>query len=560
MSDAAGWRTIFVQAETGQMNLTVRTVPDGSLLGRAFLHAGSGRDLLNNRSDVFPVTAGGELAVFVQPFAPGLGGPYRLVLHAVDRTPETRSPAFDMGDTVTGQLGNSADIDDYIFTALGVEHVVLFLDAADSLLPGGVRARLVTPGDSVLATLFNARQGDVLDSVATHRLALPGGGVYRVSISEDVGPVNPDWRFAGDYRFQVWLVNFLPENVPALLVPGDTVEGEAIDRRGDVDLFTLTGGPGDEFHLFFQVTAADTAVRLTLEVPDGPSLLNRRNDGAPLLAAATPAFALPDSGRVTVRLSGPDSGRVTHAGTYRLFPYRIHRPPEIAPAGVTVGDSVAGETIESPGDIDEFLLQAPSASLFQILVTTDPQPEHLSVQAIDPATGALLRSRSLDTPSGALGRVTVPTGGAVRLTFLDPPGCPSTGPCSFGGYVGAYAFKVVSIDPAPEVAPAPYLFGDSVTVETIAPIGDLDEFTFAAVADDTLDLWIRTAAAFTDGPLAAELIQPDGSTLTGRFVGAGQTVTFTALVTADGPHRLRFRAQEDWRGRGAYEFVVRKRP
>src|SRR5204862_2941920 len=44
------------------------------------------------------------------------------------------------------------------------------------------------------------------------------------------------------------------------------------------------------------------------------------------------------------------------AGSYRLYLYRVNRAPESVPAVVTIGDTIAGESIDPPGDVDEFTL------------------------------------------------------------------------------------------------------------------------------------------------------------------------------------------------------------
>jgi hypothetical protein len=144
--------------------------------------------------------------------------------------------------------------------------------------------------------------------------------------------------------------------MPDAPVIGDTIVGEALDYVGDVDEFVIVGTPGDEYNVLFQSSvAAPPAPALFLEVPDAPAGVDNPEErqvlsfgpATPLTERASGRFALPASGRATVRVAGLDRWSPAR-GAYRLYVHHVSRAPESAPVRIALGDSV-GERIEAPG-------------------------------------------------------------------------------------------------------------------------------------------------------------------------------------------------------------------
>ena len=84
--------------------------------------------------------------------------------------------------------------------------------------------------------------------------------------------------------------------------------------------------------------------------------------------------------------------------------------------------------------------------------------------------------------------------------------------------VGPYELMVYAIEPAPETASASYTIGDTVANESIDLAGDIDEFTFAATAGDTLDVYFDAI----DGSVERDFVLFVENARTGEIIfGAG---------------------------------------
>src|SRR5438093_357232 len=67
---------------------------------------------------------------------------------------------------------------------------------------------------------------------------------------------------------------------------------------------------------------------------------------------STGRVMLPRTATYTVRVQGIDSDRAK--GRYRVWLYPVNRVPESVASAIAVGDTVQGEAVEPPGDVDEF--------------------------------------------------------------------------------------------------------------------------------------------------------------------------------------------------------------
>src|SRR2546422_6554101 len=199
-----------------------------------------------------------------------------------------------------------------------------------------------------------------------------------------------------------------------------------------------------------------------------------------LLRQVTGRFALAGAGTYRLRVSGaPYYPYDLNYGPYRLFLYRINRRPETLPHTLAFGDRLSGETIDLPGDVDEFRVTVPDSSGANLVAELATQPAEgtgLSVYLVDRATGATATAAALYTAGvrASPGRVVLPPGTyTLRVDvshYQDRP-----------VLRGAYRIWLYRFGLGPELVPNTFAIGDTVAGEVIDPWGDADRFHFYGV-------------------------------------------------------------------------------
>src|SRR5439155_1559255 len=104
-----------------------------------------------------------------------------------------------------------------------------------------------------------------------------------------------------------------------------------------------------------------------------------------LFAHATGRFTVAQVGSYVARVTGTDSHFLADTGSYRFFLYPVDRRPEHVPAAIAPGDTVVGEAIDVPGDVDEWRVSVPDSSGVNLVVQRGPDgPEGvLTAQLLD---------------------------------------------------------------------------------------------------------------------------------------------------------------------------------
>src|SRR5206468_3614174 len=115
---------------------------------------------------------------------------------------------------------------------------------------------------------------------STGRFSLPSSGVAGIrvysprpcppEISAEFGGCGTA-QALGSYFLKVIPINRAPETASSVVVAGDTVDGEAIDPRGDVDEFTVTGVQGQHLIAYLQTPQGSQYPGLVLQVIDQTS-------------------------------------------------------------------------------------------------------------------------------------------------------------------------------------------------------------------------------------------------------------------------------------------------
>ncbi|HKG92369.1 MAG TPA: hypothetical protein VKA84_10775 [Gemmatimonadaceae bacterium] len=350
---------------------------------------------------VVPIVATGTYWLDVrrapeEPAAAGEGR-YRLARWTRDRRPERAAARVSLDDTVSGErLDRPLDLDEFVVHGEEGQIVQAY---AQPLAGGGTlyltvwdeREDVGPFGSRFLGAVSSLGDGGAMEDWASGRIVLPATGDYRVRVAE-TGAAASDDPYVGPYRFRIAVVDPRPEHAAARLVPGDTVSAERIDAIGDVDEFTFVGEAGQQFNVFFQTLVGGPDLMQLRVVGLGPvpgtDLVARRaGPETPLLARATTRFTLPSSGTFTVRVTGESDRTAGVRGGYRVALYAVDPRPERAPAALSPGDSVVGESLDLPGDVDEFTL--PLAQRTRLTVSLrrlgTQAPEVLSLELVRPS-------------------------------------------------------------------------------------------------------------------------------------------------------------------------------
>ena len=413
-------------------------------------------------------------------------GPYRLLVRVTDPRPESRERTIALGDTISEAIDPYGDVDEFSFAGTAGGEVIVFFQALEEQPVASLMLALTdsTTHDQ-LRILGSAGRAGALEDESTGRLLLPSTGRYVMRIEGasyfSYGPKNG----RGPYRFLVYPVHRAPEDAPGTVAIGDTV-AESIDAVGDIDEFTFDGTAGEEVNVNLQILAGLSS-GVWLEVRHGQSqdaAVTTRVPGA-LGDDGTGRFTLPVTGAYTIRLSGTEVGAPdSTTGRYRFEIYQVDRRPESVGATVSIGDTLTGESIDRPGDVDEFRFTGLPGEQLQVFFNlADPGgSEKLRLDVIAPGDTTVATAR-ISLPGeysppfhiGATGRFTMPAAGTytLRVYGLDVS-------------VGAYNMELYPGDPAPEVVAAEVPLGAWVTGESLERPGDVDTYTVGATAGQQL--------------------------------------------------------------------------
>jgi hypothetical protein len=464
---------------------------------------------------------------------PRYRGPYRFWSYLINRAPEHRPAAMPLAAEIRGEkIDRAGDVDEFTFAAAAGAEYNAFVQA-----PRAVRLEVAPVTGPVLAIATSSESDTALFTHATGRFRVPGAGTY---VARVAGTAPSQIADTGAYRLFLYPIDRRPEHVSAAITPGDTISGEAVDLPGDVDEFTFSGVAGEEFNAFFQAENGSQETTLQLEVVDGAGTVLRTvqsvGTDTSLLRQVTGRFALPATGTYRLRVSGaPYYPYDFNRGAYRLFLYRINRRPETVPPTLAFGDSVSGETIEVPGDVDEYRVTVPDSSGANLAFELENPSAggSLVVELVDSATGQVITTASTSqaVTRAATGRVRLAPGKyVVRVStsdyYLDRP-----------LLRGPYRLWFYRFGFGPEAVPDTFAIGDTISGEAIDPPGDIDVFHFHGVRGQHVNIAFQGLAAPSAGGFEALVSGPGGylivfSPTSAAALGDHETLRFDLPATA----------------------------
>jgi hypothetical protein len=420
---------------------------------------------------------------------PRYRGPYRFWSYAINRAPEHRTAAIPPNTEITSEaIERAGDIDEFAFQASPGAAFMAFLQSANP-----VQAEMALPNGPPLAIAACQGSDTSLFGRVTNLLETSQAGNYVLRVAG----TNPSQiADTGRYRVFLYAIDRRPEHVAAA-IPSGVALGEEIDLPGDIDEFTFSGVAGEQVDAFFQAQNGSPDDRLQLYVvdPAGSVLRSIQSTGTDtsLFRQVTGRFALPSTGTYRLRVSGYDGYCARgYRGAYQVFLHRVNGQPETAPDTLAFGDSLSGESIDLPGDFDEFRVTVPDSSGANLafeLQASSPSYPGLIVKLIDATTGQVITAPSgpggTRTSSGTLslapGRYIVRVDASVDLDFSTVR--------------GPYRLWFYRFGLGPEAAPDTFAIGDTVSGEAVEPWGDTDAFHFYGVRGQHVNIALQGLAA-----------------------------------------------------------------
>lgn len=465
----------------------------------------------------YTLTVGSEFPL------PAFSGGYRLRVARVDRGTETAPARLAPDDTVQGVIEQPGDIDEFALDVtagdvLYFHHRTLHPTAEQgfTLLDNGTPIAVQSLPDYALP--LDQHTADY------HRWVAPRTGEFRLRVQNGQlsGP-RTNWPTA--YSVEVMKVAPSPETLPATgWSYGDTIQGETLERRGDVDEFEVAIDSARMTRLTFIAHRADEldGAFLTVFAPNGDPMawldVGRRTGGTPNTTdtiSVVPHLEFAAAGTYRFRVEGTGLSPIP----FRFFLTSSYVGPEVVSDTIPLNTWVTGEAVDSIGDLDRFVVHVDSGVRYL------GEIERLA----GAAGGFALRSDvAFANTYGDLliNRATVT--GWIRATVSEWPGLD-------GRALGPYRVRLTALDPLPETASPLLAIGDTVTSESLDMKGDEDTYTFTATAGTALRLTARPAGHATGARIAAQL-QYDTGVIIENFDLGDNSAQF--VVPATGSFRL----------------------
>jgi hypothetical protein len=387
---------------------------------------------------------------------------------ACDRSPTapaygSRGSHLQFGRAINGLLSGPDTARFYLDATAGD------LIAAYAASPDSTVVVLFTDSGNGLGDAFPTNRGTTPGTTAAFTYLVPHTGALAITMfrpEHEPGQV--------EFALQMDTVYIGPEHLKPAITLGQVISGESIDSIGDIDVFTFNGTAGKQIYGYLAAkgtTAGSVTMQIYATNPDSilESVTSPSGDSI-LELHTTNGFTLGSTGTYHVRMQVTDGS--SYVGPYQFEIYPVDSAPESISATVTPGDTVQGESIDHVGDVDVFTVNGKAGTSYNLFAQTlgTSQRNLEKFDALD-ANGNIIASIQASpgpnlTDGAGSGVFTAPANGQFSLRVQN-----------LAGSRGPYRFFVYPINTAPEIAPATFTLGDSITTETIGLPGDVDVFT-----------------------------------------------------------------------------------
>ncbi|HYW08489.1 MAG TPA: hypothetical protein VE913_16135, partial [Longimicrobium sp.] len=344
-------------------------------------------------------------------------GRYRIELYPVDRRPEAGGPLALDAAPLSSAIDRPGDVDEFRFQGTAGQYAVLAFSGVGTTR-GDLMAELVNAqGITIVATATR----DVYSAPVgySRRAQLPSTGTYTVRVTGRTGDASN--LASGAYSLEAYTVSAAPEHISATLQIGETASGEAMDRPGDLDVFTFTGEAGRVVNFFLgepspsgliaRVRAEGSSEFLGMATRSGPLSLDGLSTGRVTLEGKRYTLSVEHESVPAAPIG---------AGTYALRIFPIDRRPEGRSATYTLGETVATEPLAPAGDIDEYTLTVATSTRLAIVWDAPQGNPSVAVFGILYDANGMERWNSWVTHNFELVREITLAAGSYRLRIENP--------------------------------------------------------------------------------------------------------------------------------------------
>jgi hypothetical protein len=478
VASQTGLHGLFVQALEGQASLVVRDSVTQGVRTSLFLSPRAG-GLEAEATLPFALTAGQAYLVEVRALPLGSAARFRFQVHHINPDPEHQllPGQFSIGDVISNEsIDDILDVDDYTTIGTAGQEIAGAIQATGTSGTEGITLTVFDPSQFFQTYTFTSagEPGSV-----TGRLTLQTSGTYRFRVQ---GIYGAKGRYTGPFRFWTYFITRAPEHHAAAVNYDTAITGENLAPAGDVDEFTFYADAGSEYNVFLH-SARSPFVRLQAFDQGGNyvAFVDAVAADTGLFDHATGRFLRASPGTLTLRVFGEADHSVSDTGSYRLYIDRINPLPEHVAAAIVPGDTIAGESIDQAGDVDEFTFSGNAGDEMRLAFQSLPPSDVLRADVLSPGNQSIAYAETFfsDTTlyQSVTGMFTLPATGTYRIRVASPNS-------RSGDDTGPYRFFLYRINRQPESTPATLALGDSLTGEGIEVAGDIDEFR-VVVPDST---------------------------------------------------------------------------
>jgi hypothetical protein len=477
-----------------------------------------------------------------------LPGLLLMLLACREGTSPTRVAVLRAGDVVNGDVRSGAPVVYRTMVKAG-DQLAIYFQVPDAPLAltlldqsGASVASIGGGHDPVFAPQIRWVKTPLLSTDAEYTIEIAASG----STQE------------GTFRLEASPFNTGPES-GASTIAANTIVQEKIDGGADIDQYTLNAVAGQELEVFLQVSGPGEPGGLVavLERPD--------NFGNAVFSTAVPSdsdFEQSSSGVLIVQTTAqyrltvssrfaPPSGYV---GPYRVEVRAIDHAPEHTAASLVPGDTIASESIDYVGDVDDFTLAGPPGTEYNVFLDASGTTSHrVEAQALNLSQSIAATPGGPSLLENATGRFVMPPSGSVTIRVRDV----------FNAR-GPYRLFAARINHGPEGIAPVIAAGAEATTSAIEILGDVDEYSFTLSTPATLNLLLSRGADATGSGLHAQILSAASTTPVSIYTDIAARATSPSISTghlalAPGSYRLRI-AGESSRGdgyRGSYQVQLR---
>ncbi|MBX3174728.1 MAG: hypothetical protein KF709_09965 [Gemmatimonadaceae bacterium] len=392
---------------------------------------------------------------------------FTLTAEALTTRPEAASDTLRLDVATVEAMDDAFDVDHFVLDVMANQRVVLFMAMAGATPSTQVLLRATSAVTAPLSSFQSApnypqySRSLVLEPTASTR--------FTVAVSR-LEPIS-GWS-GGTYTLLPLLVPRTPE-LAAERLTLDVPVVEQVDEVGDVDEFRVAVLAGGGVRARVVPDAVpNQPLTLTVQLP-GVAPTEVPISGTTILESQTPAL---QEGDAIIRVHAPTTGdRDGLRVGYELTLLRPATEPENVPSELTHGVTVTAESIDFPGDVDDFRISVPEGKYLALRTSASTSitvlgsdlglgVPHLTELGAPGPDG--FRSSIHPAPASERGAL------ALRVRSLD-------------GTTPSYALTAWIVDSTPEWVSPDLPLNTWVTGERLDAPGDLDVFRLPAQSKAT---------------------------------------------------------------------------